>query len=954
MNKRLLLSLACGLLAAPAATAEIITVSPWHTAGNGVYTDAFGAFYTVPNVVAYHRAKDAFGAGPDTNQLVIHSLGFSDLQGVSYTGQPVANLSIQPVPGWTGGVSFYGFDLGVWQTPPLQRDVDYEIWNGDFSIKLASGTVNVGAVRATVNVALFSPNGFNVQFESAGFVAIDNYRVEGNDGASPKPFIALSGNGIGIANGDTTPELADHTDFGSGAGTRAFTITNSGPLSLNLTGTAPTYITLSGSADFSITSQPSTPVASNGGTTSFSIAFNPSSSGVKTATVSIASDDTSRTPFTFRVSGYTAGISNGSLDTTFSSDGIAINDFGNNSNDYGRAVAIQPDGKILVAGTSFVSGSNQYALARYSTNGTLDPSFGTGGFVFTDVGPQTDEAVSVLIQPDGNIVLAGHIQSGTGFDFALVRYTPTGTLDPSFGSAGKVITTLTGSDEIAAGAVLQPDGKIIVAGSISVSLGYDITLVRYTDSGAIDTSFGSSGRVITSIGNSYDTATSIALQSDGNIIVGGGKLNPGIGNDFAALRYTSTGTLDTTFGVGGIVVVALSAGGPDLVNAITLQQDGRIILAGFAQVNGNTDFAIVRLTATGNLDPTFGTGGIVFTPVGPSLDYARGVAVQPDGKIVVAGTGDFPPNYSADFAIARYTITGALDSSFGTAGIVITALSPSFENAAAVALQSDGRIVVAGNAYYPVSQNDFAVAVFGPLRPDIAVAEGSALTDGGSFAFGATIPGLAVTPVTFTITNPGAADLSSLAAVKSGGDAADFIVGNLSTTSIPVGAGTATFTVTFSPNTTGIKTATIQISSNVAGTKNPFDINLTGNALSYAVDSDGDGLNDASEFQMAAMGFNWQEGQTSLVNTYFNAAASAGLFTSSQIQTQHPGAALVPRDPDTGGFKLTLGVERSTTLEPHSFMHFPLSEPQVDIHDGIFEFRFTSPDPAAFFRLTAE
>lgn len=953
MNKKLLFPFVFSLMAMTSASAEIVTVSPWHTAGNGNFTDFGGGWFQVPNVGLYHQAKASFGAGPVTANMVIQGLGFSDLHGVSYTGQPVANLSIQPVGGWTGGVSFYGFDLGVWQTPPLQRDVDYEIWNGDFSAKLASGTVNVGAIRATINVALFSPNGFNVQFESEGVVAFDNYRLEGNDSAAPKPFIVLSGNGVGIADGDITPELADHTDFGSGAGTRTYTLTNSGPQTLNLTGVAPDFVTLSGSPDFSITSQPSTPVAPNGGTTSFSIAFNPSSTGVKTATVSIASDDTSRTPFTFSVSGYTAGFSNGSLDTTFSSDGITINDLGNNSNDTGIAVAIQPDGKILVAGTSLISGSNQFALARYQTNGVLDTSFGVGGFVFTDVGPQNDEAVSVLIQPDGNIVLAGYIQSGTGFDFALVRYTPTGTLDPSFGSAGKVITTLNGSDEIAAGAVLQPDGKIVVAGSISVSLGYDITLVRYTDSGAIDTSFGSSGRVITSLGNSYDTATCIALQSDGKILVGGGLLHPGIGYDFAALRYTAAGALDTTFGAGGKVVLALSPG-LDLANAIALQQDGRIILAGYAQFNNNADFAIIRLTVTGSLDPTFGTGGVVFTAVGPSLDYARGVAIQPDGKIVVAGTGDFPPNYSADFTTARYTATGALDSSFGTAGIVITALSPSFENAAAVALHSDGRIVVAGNAYNTVSQNDFAVAVYGPSRPDIAVIQGSSLTDGGSTTIGATIPGLADPPVTFTITNPGSADLSSLAMAKSGTDAADFIVGNLSATSIPTGGGTATFTVSFSPTSTGTKTATLQIASNVSGTKNPFDIILTGIALSYAMDSDGDGLNDASEFQMAAMGFNWQVGQTSLVNTYFNAAASTGHLTAAQVQVQHPGAPLIPRNPDTGSFTLTLGIERSTTLLDDSFTHFPVTAPQTGASGGKLLFTFPDSAPKAFYQIKAE
>lgn len=930
---------------------EIITVSPWHTAGNGTYTDVGGGGWSlVPNVGLYHQAKAAFGAGPVTGLTVIHGLGFSDLQGISYTSQAVANVSIQPLPGWTGGVSFYGFDLGVSGSP---RDVDYEIWNGDFSTKLASGTVTVGAVHATVNVSLFSSNGFNVQFESEGVVGIDNYRVEGNDSAAPKPYIALSGNGVGIANGDTTPELADHTDFGGGAGTRTFTITNGGPQTLNLTGFAPDYVTLGGSPDFSVTIQPQTPVGANGGTATFAVTFTPSSTGVKTATVSIASDDTSRTPFTFNISGYTAGFSTGVPDPGFGNGGIVKSDLGSNLNEYGRAVAIQQDGKILVAGTSIVSGANQFALARYATDGTLDSSFGTGGFILTDVGPQTDEAVSVLIQPDGKIVLAGHANSGTGLDLALVRYLATGVLDPSFGVDGKVITTLNGTDEIASSAALQPDGNIVVVGYTSAASGYDILLARYTGTGAIDTTFGSSGRVVTPVGSSYDTATGVVLQPDGKILVGGGALTLNVGYDTTAIRYTSTGALDTTFGAGGNVVVPLSPGG-DMANSIAFQQDGKVILAGYATINGNIEFAVTRLTATGSLDSTFGTNGTVFTPVGPGSDYGRGVAIQPDGKIVLVGTAEVPPSYQPDIAVVRYTTGGTLDTSFGAAGVVVTALSASFENANAVALQANGRIIVAGDAYNPVSQNDFAVAVYGVPAPDIAVATGSALTDGAGAALGASIPGVAGTPVTFTITNPGYADLSSLAVTKGGADAADFIVGNPSATSIPVGAGTATFTVTFLPTTPGLKTATLQIASNVGGLKNPFDLTITANSLSFEVDSDGDGLNDASEFRMAAMGFNWQLAQNSLVSAYFDAAPSAGYLTVPQIQAQHPGFPLIRRDAGTGGFTLTLGIERSTSLIDNDFAHFPVTAPQTDVVDGKVLFTFPDAAPKVFYRIKAE
>ncbi len=403
--------------------ASISTVDPWHTAGNGNLTDFGGAWYQVPNVVLQHQARGGFGNVPITGNMVIQGPGFSDLSGVSYTGQPVASVSILPTGAWSGGVSFYGFDLGVWQSPPLTRDVAYEIWNGDFTERLAQGTVNVGATRRTVNVVLFSPNGFHLQFESAGQVAVDNYRVEGAASAAP----------------------------------------------------------------------------------------------------------------------------------------------------------------------------------------------------------------------------------------------------------------------------------------------------------------------------------------------------------------------------------------------------------------------------------------------------------------------------------------------------------------------------------------------------DIAVAVGAPLTDGtGSVATGVTIPGLSAAPVTFTITNPGLVELSGLAVTKAGAHAADFTIGALSATSLPVGNGSATFAVTFAPTAAGVKTATLQVASNAFGAKNPFDITLTARALSFTEDSDGDGMNDASEFQMSAFGFNWQVPQTGLVQTYYDAAPDAGLFTLTQLQTQFPGSTFRSLDPATGLFDLKLRVEKSTTLQAGSFCLFPVSEAPTSFNDGRIFYQFPLSEPRAFFRVAAE
>jgi hypothetical protein len=246
----------------------------------------------------------------------------------------------------------------------------------------------------------------------------------------------------------------------------------------------------------------------------------------------------------------------------------------------------------------------------------------------------------------------------------------------------------------------------------------------------------------------------------------------------------------------------------------------------------------------------------------------------------------------------------------------------------------------------------------GPLTPDIAVTQAAALADAGSIDFGPVTLGSSA-PLTFTITNSGDASLTSLAVTKSGTYATDFIVSGLSGTSIPVGAGTVIFTVTFTPTGTVSAThaAALHIASNDPDAENPFDINLSGTVISSNTDGDGDGLNDLAEFQLSALGFDWQVGQTALVNTYYSSANAAGLYTPAQVQALNVGTPLIQRHPTTGVFTLTLGVEKSTTLLPGSFLPFPMTgvgTSTVINGQGKLEFQFTVPDNAAFFQLKAQ
>jgi len=327
----------------------------------------------------------------------------------------------------------------------------------------------------------------------------------------------------------------------------------------------------------------------------------------------------------------------GSLDVSFDSDGKVVTNVG--FNDSGNAVALQNDGKIVVAGTTGTP-TTDFAIVRYSTDGSLDPSFGTGGIVTTSIG-RNDDAKSVVIQSDGKIVVAGTSDS----DFAVVRYTSSGALDNSFDTDGKVTTDIGSSTNDSANSVaIQSDGAIVVAGTDL----NDFALVRYTSTGALDNTFDTDGKVTTDIGSSTsDSAKSIAIQSDGAIVVAGTS-----SSNFAVVRYTSTGALDNTFDTDGKVTTDIGSSTNDSANSVAIQSDGAIVVAGTSA----NDFAIVRYTSAGALDTGFGTGGKVTTDIGTStFDSGASVVIQGDSKIVVAGrssTGGAP-----SFAVTRYEVT---------------------------------------------------------------------------------------------------------------------------------------------------------------------------------------------------------------------------------------------------------------------------------------------------------
>lgn len=374
----------------------------------------------------------------------------------------------------------------------------------------------------------------------------------------------------------------------------------------------------------------------------------------------------------------------GSLDTTFGNGGIVTSSVGSASvwGDFTQAILVQGFSihprLITVGGYEQDGSSYSFFLARFTASGALDTSFGGGtGKVLL---PNAGTAYSMTLQ-SGELVLAGSVGIGSDLsDFTAARFTSSGVLDTNFGTGGIITADVADNSSQANCVALQNNGAIVVGGSAYTSA-YNISaLARYNPDGSLDTGFGLNGQVTTPTGPGLNA---VQVQKDGKI-VGAGELN-----GFTLVRYNSDGSLDGSFGGDGVTTNG-PAGQP---HAMTLQPDGKIVVAG--QTTGGTPaFELARYGTNGALDTSFGGGGSVLTPIGFGASIAEAVALQGDGKIVAAGASQGSSVY---FALARYQTNGALDTSFGTLGKVLTDFGPgNLGEGFAVAIQPDGRIVIAG------------------------------------------------------------------------------------------------------------------------------------------------------------------------------------------------------------------------------------------------------------------
>jgi uncharacterized delta-60 repeat protein len=380
----------------------------------------------------------------------------------------------------------------------------------------------------------------------------------------------------------------------------------------------------------------------------------------------------------------------GDLDPTFGGTGKVVTAFAGGS--YANAVAIQADAKIVAVGS--VAGHT--AVARYLSDGSLDPAFGTDGLVTTQLSdkPGWDEARAVAIQSNGKIVVVG-AASGR---FGVVRYLSDGTLDPAFGGDGIVRTDLTNSGDGAEDLVIQPNGRIVVVGEAGLNPRF--ALVRYMPDGTRDPAFGDRGMVLTTFGG-WASPRAVALQSDRRIVVAGAA------GGLALARYLPNGTLDRSFGDNGKVSgwKVPSPGWAIFPSAMTIQPNGRILAAGGWDI---FELGLARFLRDGRLDLSFGRGGFVRTHVACGEQAITDLVLQPDGRII--GAGNVGPHEAGDcgvparFIVLRTLPDGSLDPTWGGNGKVVTHF-PGGGGAWGAALQADGRLVLAGS-----SADGFALA----------------------------------------------------------------------------------------------------------------------------------------------------------------------------------------------------------------------------------------------------
>ena len=406
----------------------------------------------------------------------------------------------------------------------------------------------------------------------------------------------------------------------------------------------------------------------------------------------------------------------GDLDTTFNSpNGYTLYNGAANGYDSASAVAVQADGKVVVAGYANNGSNFDVSVLRYNADGTLDNSFGSGDIVkYNGPANSDDYGFAAAIQSDGKIVVVGQSWNAGVSEVLVLRYNSNGTLDSAFGNDGTVTFTGTNGYDSGYAVFVQPDGKLVIAGVTLIGgHGFDVLVLRYNGDGTRDAGFGNGGAVTyNDAANSSDAGYAVAVQADGKIVVAGTASN-GTNDDVLVLRYNHDGTLDAGFGNSGAVIYNGATNNHDSGNGVTIQADGKIVVAGKTRnFADNEDLLVMRLNNDGTPDSFFGANGVV-TYIGTSASWESAAAlnIQPDGKIVTAGSGTGGGN---DVLVLRLNIDGSLDTSFGVQGaILFDGPAHANDTGYAITVQPDGKIIAAGTSYTGTSFDALVLRLMG-------------------------------------------------------------------------------------------------------------------------------------------------------------------------------------------------------------------------------------------------
>jgi uncharacterized delta-60 repeat protein len=376
--------------------------------------------------------------------------------------------------------------------------------------------------------------------------------------------------------------------------------------------------------------------------------------------------------------------------------------------DQGISLIQQADGKLVLGGSSMnAAGNSDFSLIRLNTNGSLDSTFGSGGKLIVPVGPGRDVGYSLTQQADGKLVLGGYSVNGSNYsDYSLIRLNTNGSLDATFGNGGKLLVDLVGNYDFGSSLTLQADGKLVLGGYSSNGSNWVFSLIRLKTDGSLDSTFGSGGKLTVPVGSIDDRGESLIQQADGKLVLGGYSMNETGNWKFSLLRLNINGSLDTTFDSDGKLIVPVGSGHDNGMSLIQ-QIDGKLVLGGYSFNGSNEDYSLIRMNTNGSPDSSFGSGGKLIVPVGSGDAYGKSLIQQADGKLVLGGDCYNGSNY--DFSLIRLNTDGSLDSTFDGDGKLIVPVSSSDDGGYSLTQQADGKLVLGGYSRDEAGNMDFSL-----------------------------------------------------------------------------------------------------------------------------------------------------------------------------------------------------------------------------------------------------